>query len=621
MPLPIRDSGDQLLPPGELVDIRRRLRAVADRHDLATVIACAFDHRTRMLPFIFADTRMAPAGPRAIGSALIDSGFAKTRIVLQQWNRNFQPSRMQLDGRMPDIFGVSSMSLHTAPARAMIRDICRIDPARRPLVIAGGSMCVYEPWEAFYTTEGEWGTATRKAAPSSEKGDSPHADVAVTGEEYVLLNLLEVLLAERGSGEPIRQTFLRIRDRGGLDGVPGLVYPRTDAAGRVIELVDTGIQRLVGDLDELPFADAGYAILEAPGKGATLASQPLAANLVRKASPIGSLTITFGCKFSCEYCPIPVYNQRHIRSKSGDRLAEELVRLVKAYKIRYYFGTDDNFLNNQPRALAILEKIAATDQGGIRLRNKVRWGTEATVHDTLAMRDHMDLMVRAGLRALWLGVEDMSGALVRKGQGHDRTVEAFKLMADHGIAPMAMMMHHDAQPLLSTRDDSGLLNQINLLRKAGAVSVQVLMITPSAGSKLFDGMYTSGQVFTEVAGKGVEPRMYDGNHVIASGLSEPWRKQLNIQIAYLFFYNPLRFFAGFFKLGSKLKKKPVGMQALGMVGLVHTIRRTIGWAGRLIFGRIKRAKDVPAGPFPMRSPTGGVAAHARGERADITSGQ
>src|SRR6476469_428482 len=98
MELPRRTRGDELLRPGELTALRERLRRVAAAHDLVTVIACAFDHRTRMLPFIFADTRMAPAGVRAIGSALVDSGFEKTRIVLQQWNKNLRPSRMQLDG-------------------------------------------------------------------------------------------------------------------------------------------------------------------------------------------------------------------------------------------------------------------------------------------------------------------------------------------------------------------------------------------------------------------------------------------------------------------------------------------------------------------------------------------
>src|ERR1700751_3653522 len=99
MELPRRTRGDELLKPGELTRIRERLRIRAREHDLTSVIACAFDHRTRMLPFIFADTRMIPAGVRAIGSALADAGFANTRIVLQQWNRNFRPSQMRLHGR------------------------------------------------------------------------------------------------------------------------------------------------------------------------------------------------------------------------------------------------------------------------------------------------------------------------------------------------------------------------------------------------------------------------------------------------------------------------------------------------------------------------------------------
>src|SRR6195952_3138694 len=112
MELPRRNRGDELLKPGELLALRERLRTVAAKHDLVSVIACAFDHRTRMLPFIYADTRMVPAGVRAIGSAMVDSGFAKTRIVLQQWNKRFQPSQMKLDGRVPDLFMVSTMGMH-----------------------------------------------------------------------------------------------------------------------------------------------------------------------------------------------------------------------------------------------------------------------------------------------------------------------------------------------------------------------------------------------------------------------------------------------------------------------------------------------------------------------------
>src|SRR2546423_6270828 len=112
MELPRRSHGDELLGRGALAALRQRLRAIAPEHDLATVIACAFDHRTRMLPFIYADTYMAPASVRAIGSAMADVGFYKTRIVLQQWNRGFRPSLMRVDGRVPDLFMVSSMGMH-----------------------------------------------------------------------------------------------------------------------------------------------------------------------------------------------------------------------------------------------------------------------------------------------------------------------------------------------------------------------------------------------------------------------------------------------------------------------------------------------------------------------------
>src|SRR3984957_13131883 len=149
MELSRRARGDELLKPGELRAVRGRLRLIAPAHDLVTVIACAFDHRTRMLPFIYADTRMAPAGVRGIGSAMVDSGFEKTRIVLQQWSRHFRPSQMRLDGRVPDLFMASSMGLHSDQCMAMIRDAHRIDASHRPLIIAGGPHAVYQPFDLY----------------------------------------------------------------------------------------------------------------------------------------------------------------------------------------------------------------------------------------------------------------------------------------------------------------------------------------------------------------------------------------------------------------------------------------------------------------------------------------
>ncbi|GAH86659.1 unnamed protein product, partial [marine sediment metagenome] len=182
-------------------------------------------------------------------------------------------------------------------------------------------------------------------------------------------------------------------------------------------------------------------------------------------------------------CPIPAYNQRQSRSKSGQRVADEMTRLYRDYGIKYFFGADDNFFNDRTRALDIAETLASTEINGKALRHTVRWGTEVTVHDTLVMKDHLDTVRASGVRALWLGVEDMTGALIKKGQTPENTVEAFRLLSRRGICPMPMMMHHDAQPLVTFRSQRGLVNQVRILRKAGAVGMQILMLTPATGSK------------------------------------------------------------------------------------------------------------------------------------------
>ena len=149
-----------------------------------------------------------------------------------------------------------------------------------------------------------------------------------------------------------------------------------------------------------------------------------------------------------------------------------------------------------------------------------------------------------------------------------------------------------------------------LWRKAGAVSLQVLMITPATGSRLYEETFTSGLAYARAGGRAVEPHMLDGNYVVASRHPQPWRKQLNIMAAYLYFYNPLRFLVALVRPKSKLYLADSGMQALGMYGLVHTVRRTLGWAVRLMSGKIERRFKVPASPLPMRSVNGEPASHA-----------
>ncbi|MDP6379926.1 MAG: radical SAM protein, partial [Phycisphaerae bacterium] len=181
------------------------------------------------------------------------------------------------------------------------------------------------------------------------------------------------------------------------------------------------------------------------------------------------------------------------------------------------------------------------------------------------------------------------------------------------------------------------------LRKAGAVYMQVLMLTPAVGSRSYVDAYTSGQVYQSAGGADVEPYIVDGNYVVASRNPNPWRKQLNLLAAYLYFCNPIRFFIALLRSKTdvlitgagtpaggapkqtrhhwrKLRRRilhrigrhlaDAGFQILGMFGLLVTSRRTLPWALRLMRGRIKRTTKAPAGQIPMRSAGGGPASHA-----------
>jgi hypothetical protein len=71
--------------------------------------------------------------------------------------------------------------------------------------------------------------------------------------------------------------------------------------------------------------------------------------------------------------------------------------------------------------------------------------------------------------------------------------------------------------------------------------------------------------------------------------------------AYAYFYNPLRFLVALVRPKSKLYLADAGMQVIGMWGLSQTIRRTLGWAWRLVRGPIERKTQVPGPQLPVRT--------------------
>jgi radical SAM superfamily enzyme YgiQ (UPF0313 family) len=585
MELPQRPKDDLFTTPGRYRELQERIRTRTAGDETAVLFVNAFDRRTRIGPFLFVDMKLIPGAPRAIASALHAAGLARTRVVLQQWNPHLRPSEARIDGRVPGLLLVSSMQIHSASAYRLIDDAWELGDDR-PLIIAGGAKAAYEPWDFF------------GHGPDGRRG----ADVVVTGEEFVLLELLDRILEYKSDQEPWRAAFEKARAAGALADIPGLVYSRDPAGGTPGELVDTGPQRLVQDLDELPLPFAALDLFEPPHKEPTLAPHALGSDELKRHAGVLALVMTHGCRFHCSYCPIHAYNQGTFRFRSPARLVEEVAGMVERTGISNFFSTDDNFFNNREAAAAILAAMAGATVGGKSFRDAVWIGTEATEHDVDRNSDLIPLARDAGVRAIWFGIEDMTAELVKKGQSAQKTRDVFRLLLRHDIAPMAMMMHFDGQPLWSWVGLSGLVNQIRFLKRIGAISVMVTMLTPSVGSKGYEQPYRDGLVIGRVGRLPVADRHYDGNHIVATASRFPWMKQINILVAYAAFYNPLAALRALVKV-DRFWKFRLAYQFLGHMGIAKSAWTAAGYMRRLVTGPVERLRDAPVPKFPLVPPT------------------
>lgn len=582
MELPRRLSEDVYLPDGEFRQRVGALQRMTVAHELRIGIMYAFDFRTRMLPFWYADKRMAPCSVRLLGDVLHECGFRNVRVVLQQWSPNVRPSRMRIQGRPLDILLVSAMQVHAEKAYALVRDAHRMGTAR-PLIIAGGPKAIYEPTDYF------------------ELGPQPGvgADCVVTGEAFVLLELLHAILSQLRADQTPLAAFEKVRQAGGLTRIPGLVYLSAAAPAKVA--INTGVQRLLRDLDELPMPDAGYRMIEPPHRRSTLAAGPCPADRVGRISTISSVISTQGCRFNCSYCPIPAANQRTWRHKSPARLAAEIAHVHEQFGITNFFSTDDNFFNNRQTVIELMTALAGTKVRGRSLGECIRFYTEGTQFDVHRNQDLLPLARTGGLRGIWIGIEDIAAELINKGQSAGKTAELFALMHKIGIQPMAMMIHSDDQPLRSPPGDpSGLLNQARYLFSQGAVTYQCTYLSPAVGTRDFEPAARASAIYRCVGGRPVPQAFQDGNHVVASQHPRPWRQQLNVLRAYAAFYNPWNALRVLCRTRPRtLRSKRLKFQLVGHIGLLLTVPRMLGWAWRLRRGPIERYPGLLPARIPM----------------------
>lgn len=216
-------------------------------------------------------------------------------------------------------------------------------------------------------------------------------DVAVIGEgEQTLVDLIEHVIGNGGA-----------LDREGLAGVDGIAF--MDGG----EMRTTAPRDPVDELDELPHAarellSPRYYDLFFMSRGAT-------------SNRFHTIHGSRACPFKCIFCCVNFTVKCKVRRHSPEYIVDEMEELVRRYKARWVWFTDDTFFVDKKHTARMCELIIARG-----LHKKIKW--DAQIRSSLIKEGDLELlklMRRASCRHIDIGFESFNARMLSVIKGNN----------------------------------------------------------------------------------------------------------------------------------------------------------------------------------------------------------
>lgn len=315
-----------------------------------------------------------------------------------------------------------------------------------------------------------------------------NCDFVIVGEgEETIVELVDVLEGKK-SPEKVR----------------GLAFKKGD------KVVFTGHRPLICNLDELPSPD--LTLIEG-----------------HEQIRIAPVMTSRGCPYDCSFCSVTRMFGKKYRSRSADKVIEDLKKL----NMKSVFFYDDNFTHNRKRLLEICEGII--DSG-----LKIAWSAQTRI-DIARFPELLRKMRQSGCRLIHIGFESINRNTLekfRKGISSDSYPDFIKAIHNAGIKIHGMFVLGSDEDSIDTIRET-----IRFARMQNLFSVQFLVLTPLPGTPVFKELLDSGRLLIK------EWSLYDGHHaVFKPAKMSMWDLQRESVRAMLQFYSPshlLKSIAGF----------------------------------------------------------------------------
>ena len=239
----------------------------------------------------------------------------------------------------------------------------------------------------------------------------PH--VHIYPEESIRLPEVDFLVL--GEGEvPFTRLLQNIDDYEALEGVKGIVFERNG------EIINTGPEALIGDLDSLPF----------PARHLTKINKY--SSLLARGTLVTTMITSRGCPYKCLFCYRPHLGKK-FRARSAINVVDEIQRCVDM-GIGEILVYDDTFTIDRQRVMDICHLIM---ERGLN----ITWDIRARV-DTID-REMLKALKEAGCERIHYGIESADPKILkvlRKGITLPQVESAFKMTKEAGISTLAYFM-------------------------------------------------------------------------------------------------------------------------------------------------------------------------------------
>jgi radical SAM superfamily enzyme YgiQ (UPF0313 family) len=213
----------------------------------------------------------------------------------------------------------------------------------------------------------------------------------------------------RGQGEiTIVELAAALANRGPLDLIPGLSWKKN---GRLIANFDRRVQPVD------TFAPPAFDLTDFDAYEQLSGKRELA------------YATSVGCPYACNYCTDMVVYKRRFNAYGAEHVVEELVGLVRKYRITNVALLDSNFPVDLRRAIAIAQGIR---DSGV----KFTWTFQASTDFICRMsQEDVQLLADSGVRYMGFGTESTSKAVLKMmNKRHQRVDEMYETARKANLA-------------------------------------------------------------------------------------------------------------------------------------------------------------------------------------------